>query len=249
MPAKGATSLQLLAKSRDIHSSILVEETIFNFGHNPRYLKPSSMKSVFKKFDCCGKIEERKFRYAQKQHVCLECSNKVNAQKDTGRNKRSLFMKARNLDPSYKHPTKGIGHSDEARAKISQAHIGKRLGKNSSRYGKSSAHGKWSQANTSRGYLGFRSTWEKKVALYLDSVHLSWVYEPKAFEIIYEFEGRIKEGTYRPDFYINCWGIFVEVKGWWRDDARNKFDAFCEQYQSLSIEVWDEFKLKSLGIL
>ena len=36
--------------------------------------------------------------------------------------------------------------------------------------------------------------------------------------------------AYLPDFYVPSLGVYVEVKGWWRDDARQKFDAFMKLY-------------------
>jgi hypothetical protein len=240
---------QLLSSAQILHSSICVEETISRFGYDPRYLKPSSYKHVIKRFDCCGRLEERKFRCAQMQHMCLECSNRKNARNAAGRAKRSKLMKLRNLDPAYIHPTKGVGHTIAAREKISKARLGKRLGKANPNYGRAASHGKRTQLFARQGEVWFRSSWEKRVAIYFDSLNLSWAYEPRAFEITYEYLGVSKEGTYRPDFYIESWGIFIEVKGYWRDDAWEKFEAFRQQHKSLTIEIWDEPKLKSLGVL
>ena len=39
--------------------------------------------------------------------------------------------------------------------------------------------------------------------------------------------------AYLPDFYVPSLGVYVEVKGWWRDDARQKFDAFVKLYPDI----------------
>jgi len=59
-----------------------------------------------------------------------------------------------------------------------------------------------------------------------------------------------KETTYTPDFYLPETNTFIEVKGYWRDDAKVKYDKFIqEQSSNYNIELWDKLKLKSLNII
>jgi len=53
--------------------------------------------------------------------------------------------------------------------------------------------------------------------------------------------------TYRPDFYLLQENKWIEVKGYMRKDAQEKWDWFHETYPNS--ELWDKTKLKSLGIL
>jgi hypothetical protein len=42
----------------------------------------------------------------------------------------------------------------------------------------------------------------------------------------------------------------IEVKGYWRDDAKIKFEKFLNvQGDNFNIEVWDKIKLKSLNLI
>lgn len=137
--------------------------------------------------------------------------------------------------------------SEETRKKMSaiQSKI-VRKGKDSNFYGKC-YHGKgvwYLDKNNNRIWL--RSSWEEKFAIYLDSNNINWVHEPKVFPIVY---GDNKEGTYTPDFYLIDSNLYIEIKGWWRDDALEKYEAFVNQYPDLIIEVYDKNKLKELGIL
>lgn len=66
--------------------------------------------------------------------------------------------------------------------------------------------------------IKMRSSWEVVFAEHLDSLNLSWIYEPEAFETPF--------GFYTPDFWVSEWESYVEVKGYFRDDAKNKFDFF-----------------------
>lgn len=94
-----------------------------------------------------------------------------------------------------------------------------------------------------------RSSWEIKVAEYLDGQGIDWEYEHKAYPITYTYEGEFKEGTYRPDFYFVKNGSYWEVKGYWRDDAKAKYEAFVQQYPDIHIKLLMKQELHSHGIM
>ena len=54
--------------------------------------------------------------------------------------------------------------------------------------------------------------------------------------------------TYIIDFLNKDTKTYVEIKGWWRDDAKQKFELFKSDNPTLQVEVWDGDKLKELGI-
>lgn len=143
---------------------------------------------------------------------------------------------------------KGIIPSEETRRKMSISRSGKR----NHNYGKSAAHGKGQYFSASTGYVTWtRSLWEYNVCKFLDENNYQWQYEPQSFEIKYEYSGETKCGTYRPDFKVEINGNveYWEVKGWWRDDALVKFEAFCSQYPDLQVKLLQRNELKALGIL
>ena len=151
--------------------------------------------------------------------------------------------------------------SDESRAKLSASHKGKivsdetkklwsrlRTGNGNHRYGKPAAHGKGQWYVRKNGdKIWLRSKWEYATAVYLDTGDYGWEYEFYAFPITFIYKGKIKQGTYRPDFKVNeeIW----EVKGYWRDDAKVKFDAFAEQYPQHTVRLLNENALRQKGIL
>jgi len=118
-------------------------------------------------------------------------------------------------------------------------------GKNSNLYGKCH-HGKgcW-YINTNHKKIWMRSSWEIKYAKYLDENNIKWLYEPEAFSIRYNN----KDGTYTPDFYLINENLYIEIKGYWRDDAKIKFNSFVEQYKNKNIEIYDKNKLTILKII
>jgi hypothetical protein len=58
--------------------------------------------------------------------------------------------------------------------------------------------------------------------------------------------GKIKNGTYIPDFFLD--NEVIEVKGYWHKDARVKFDTFKIQYPEIKIRLLEKKELKELGI-
>jgi hypothetical protein len=88
----------------------------------------------------------------------------------------------------------------------------------------------------------FRSNWELLTAKYFDTNNIKWQYEPKVFILNEEI-------TYTPDFYLPDSNKWIEVKGYWYDDAIIKYNKFISIFKSIEIEVWDEVKLKQYNIL
>lgn len=90
-----------------------------------------------------------------------------------------------------------------------------------------------------------KSSWEVKFAKYLDKKKRQWSYESKHFDLILNN----KEVSYTPDFYINKENMYIEIKGYWRKDAKQKFIAFKKQYPNINIKLLKEKDLKRKGIL
>jgi hypothetical protein len=112
-----------------------------------------------------------------------------------------------------------------------------RKGNNNPMFGKIAHHGKWVK------YKGIkmRSTWEVKYAKWLDKQGTKWQYESKTFDL--------GNTTYTPDFYLPETDTYVEIKGWWRDDAKEKFELFRKKYYSMNIILLMKKELKKMGIL
>ena len=103
---------------------------------------------------------------------------------------------------------------------------GRWKGKNNPRYGKPPLHGKRVE------YKGikFRSSWEVITAKTLDENDIEWVYEPKKFQVNEDY-------TYTPDFFLPLYNLYLEVKGYFRNDIMlNKFLLFAEKNPIILIE-------------
>lgn len=161
-------------------------------------------------------------------------------------------------------PFKGKAHSDEAKLKCSKAAIKQHqdgLGFYPSWNGKKhkeesklkiSNSMKGNQNGQHRGdrqsyYKDIRmdSSWEVKTAKYFDDNDIKWSYNECGYILS---DGRY----YYPDFFIyNNDGKFiklVEVKGYFREANRKKFEMFKNEYPNIIVELWNKevLKLKSI---
>jgi len=117
-------------------------------------------------------------------------------------------------------------------------------------YGHKAAHGKGAWHITWDGKrVWTRSSWEMAFFMYLDNKEINYEVESICFPIKYNYEGVEKEGTYRPDVYLPDINEFIEIKGFWRDDAKEKYDAFLSQYPEIKIKLYFKENLIELGII
>lgn len=119
-----------------------------------------------------------------------------------------------------------------------------RKGKLSSSYGRVPSHDKrYTHISPLQGELKFH-TWDYKYALYLESIGEPYLYEMFTFEL----NVNEKDVTYTPDFYLFNSDTFVEIKGYWRDDAKSKYNKFKENYSNIKIKILYGKDLQELGI-
>lgn len=97
------------------------------------------------------------------------------------------------------------------------------LGKGNPSYGKPISNAKVTFYNG----IKFKSTWEAIFAKWLDSKGFIWQYEPKRFF----FDGF----SYLPDFFVKEFNSYVEIKGFWRGNDREKVNAFVSNNNNLIV--------------
>ena len=84
-----------------------------------------------------------------------------------------------------------------------------------------------------------RSRWEANVYRIYKYLGYTVYYEPKSF--------RLSNGkTYRPDFFIKELNLWIEVKGRWLKEAKEKFEMFISEYPEIEIQVIREKEYKEL---
>lgn len=192
------------------------------------------------------KQHEKWFKASHKKLREMAKTGEIWTQKDKDKLSEAMIkIHTKEAHEKVSQKLQGRKFSDSHKQNISKVRIQKGLarGKNNPMYGKS--------PKTCRGYKGgyredlghrIRSSWEANFARILKYENKTYLYE----EI---FEVTNKDGvclTYRPDFYCKNENKYFEVKGYWWDDAKLKFDLFKEQYPEINIELIDAEKYKEL---
>jgi len=109
-------------------------------------------------------------------------------------------------------------------------------GKNNPMYGKTT---QTKQIRYKENYM--RSSWEYKFAFFLDCSNINWQYEPKRFYM--------ENITYLPDFYLPEFDCYIEIKGFFNKNGKERFDTFKQNYPNINIKVLMLKELQELGIL
>lgn len=92
--------------------------------------------------------------------------------------------------------------------------------------------------------ITFRSSWEAAFAKWLDESGLTWQYEGRKF--LFTLDGRKR--SYTPDFYVEEWGVWVDVKGYLTDEQARRIEAAKEQNPDLRLILLPEARLKMMGV-
>lgn len=95
-----------------------------------------------------------------------------------------------------------------------------------------------------------QGTWERDVAVKLTELGIVWL-KPKTNTDLFKYELDGKVRSYAPDFYLPDLDIYLEVKGYWWGNDKNKMKAVMEQhpYKTIVIIEQDEFNKLMVGEL
>jgi len=85
------------------------------------------------------------------------------------------------------------------------------------------------------------SSWELSLAKRLDELSIRWERDTGKHRFNYiDIKG--KERKYYPDFFIPCFNLYIEVKGYWTDETRHKMTAVKERHKHIKILVLESLK-------
>jgi hypothetical protein len=159
-------------------------------------------------------------------------------------------IKERGLGGFDKSKYKHWSQTPEGRKKISEIHSGRKVS-DSVRKAMSERMKKLLHDDPSKVYSNanggkredlndqyFRSNWEANYARILNEQKIPWQYEPETFDL--------SNGTsYTPDFKIGE-NKFVELKGWYDNDSKQKIELFLKEYPQYELDLIGETEYYSL---
>jgi len=229
-----------------------------------RYFKRYNLKAKNKSEACKGRRKNTKYNqiitknYLIKEYI-VKKTNACQIAKEIGCTHKNIlyYMKKFNIPrrnpseakigiPKPKSFSKKISkikkkfhklHPNFCKGKNNSMFGVHRYGKDSPAYGKPASHGKGAYYNN----VYMRSSYEIKFAFFLDCSGIKWEYESKRFYF--------EDCTYCPDFYLPEWNLYIEIKGYWRDNTKKRFDLFKKIYPKERIKVLMKPELEKLGVL
>lgn len=89
----------------------------------------------------------------------------------------------------------------------------------------------------------FKSTWELKFAVFLETLGVCWDYEPRSFKLSRGFS------RYTPDFYIKDADLWVEIHGWYDIPTSSRIRVFCDMYPTLKFLVLGPKEMSELCLI
>ena len=100
---------------------------------------------------------------------------------------------------------------------------------------------KYDYSSSIAGDIKVDGSWELAVCVYLDSINVTWKRNVDRFSYI-NLENT--SSTYCPDFWVDEWDSYIEVKGYKTDLDDCKWSQFTK-----NLLIWDKPVLESMGIL
>ena len=82
--------------------------------------------------------------------------------------------------------------------------------------------------------VNLQGTWELNLAKKLDSLGVKW---KKVTQSWVYFDDENKKRRYTPDFYLEDYGIFLEIKGYWWGEDRRKMELVIEQHKDKTVII------------
>jgi hypothetical protein len=227
--------------------------------HSEEFKKKISLRNKGKKH---SEETKRKMSLAHKGKKMLKIAiekrintMKINCYKPSEETKRkmSLAHKGKKLSEEHKRilslAHKGKKNSKEHNENIKKANIGKRyslklknklsiLHTNRIINSKNDYHKKYKY-----NHNYFRSSWESKVAKWLDENNIKWEYESKNCLF------KLNNGRYYiVDFYLPELNQYIEVKGYWDKNSENKCKEFINRKGINSLVVIDNNNINDINL-
>lgn len=115
-----------------------------------------------------------------------------------------------------------FSHTEEAKRKISESvSLNNRGGRS-----------KWYEVAGQK----VQGTWERNIALKFEEMKISWV-KLKTRKDIFRYTLNNKERCYTPDFYLPDFDLYLEIKGYWWGNDKEKMKVIFETYKDKKIII------------
>lgn len=79
-------------------------------------------------------------------------------------------------------------------------------------------------------YKGYKiqGKWELSIVMKLDELNIKW-HKPKVNSEVWSYKIEGKQKSYTPDLYLEEYDLYLEIKGYWWGNDKQKMDAVISQ--------------------
>ena len=190
----------------------------------------------------CGKECKNENSLRNHERCCPSNVNRVYKNGMTGKrgSNQFIFAKQHNVDvPSAW--TKGLPgtftgkkHTEETKKKI-----GEKLSVNN-------------KGGRSKWYIvagqNVQGTWERDIAIKFEQLNIRWTkLKTNRHTLKYEMGGTTR--SYTPDFYLQDYDMFVEVKGFWWGNDKEKMRIVLETHPDKNIVIVEKEEYREIMLL
>jgi hypothetical protein len=93
-----------------------------------------------------------------------------------------------------------------------------------------------------------QGTWERDIATKFEQLNIRWIKLKTNKDMLkYEMNGKIR--SYTPDFYLPDYDMYVEVKGFWWGDDKEKMKIVLQTYSDKTIAVVEKEEYQEIMLL
>ena len=93
-----------------------------------------------------------------------------------------------------------------------------------------------------------QGTWERDIAAKFEQLNIQWIkLKTNKDTLKYEMNGKIR--SYTPDFYLPDYDMYVEVKGFWWGDDKEKMKIVLQTYPDKNIAVVEKEEYQEIMLL
>jgi len=93
-----------------------------------------------------------------------------------------------------------------------------------------------------------QGTWERDIATKFEQLNIRWIkLKTNKDTLKYEMNGKIR--SYTPDFYLPDYDMYVEVKGFWWGDDKEKMKIVLQTYPDKIIAVVEKEEYQEIMLL
>lgn len=93
-----------------------------------------------------------------------------------------------------------------------------------------------------------QGTWERDIANKFEQLNIRWLkLKTNKDTLKYEMNGKIR--SYTPDFYLPDYDMYVEVKGFWWGDDKEKMKIVLQTYPDKTIAVVEKEEYQEIMLL